>query len=763
MKTDFFSDIKRDLKKEFIETDLVVTGGGLAGVCCAITAAREGIKVVLINDRPVLGGNTSSEIRVWAKGATSNMGNNNRWSREGAVIDEILVENLFRNKEGNPIFFDNVLLDKVMAEKNISLFLNTIVFDIEKKSDKSIAKVFAFNPQNQTNYIFSSKFFADCSGDGIISYLAGASYNIGAEDSNEYNEYFAPNKEEYGELLGHSMFFYMKKHPKPVKYVAPSFALKNVEEKISRLMKPDYFTFEQTGCWYWWLEYGGRLDTIHDTEQIKYELWKVIYGVWDYIKNSGKYPDAANFTLEWVGVIPGKRESRRFNGYYKLSQSDIVSQKNHYDNISYGGWALDLHPADGVYSSLNACNQWHSKGVYPIPYRVYISRDIDNLFFGGRIISTTHVAHASSRVMVTCAHGGQAIGMAAALCVKNELLPEDYIHENKIVELQKKLIEIGHYIPQTNLQLEDNKINISKLKVSSELELSNLTFGGSYYRLIYPIAMLLPLSDYMPKVQLTAKSKEQTSLEVQIRKSIKPFNFTPEITLKSETYALEPGDNTIVIDFSDMEITAGYYFLCFMGNELVELQESQELITGVMPVYNHQNIPVSNYGCQSPPNDIGVDAFEFWSPKRFPKAKNLALSFDPAITSFQADNIKNSLFRPLMGVNAWVSDLKDELPTLTINWDITQKINSIKIFFDTDYDNALENIQYEHPNSTIPYCVKEYHIENDRGEIIYETNSNYQTLNNIVFESSIDTSALKFKFKHPNEHTPASVFGVIID
>ncbi|MEA4852062.1 MAG: FAD-dependent oxidoreductase, partial [Paludibacter sp.] len=325
---------KREVTKIEKKFDLVVVGGGMTGVCCAITAARQGIKVALIQDRPVLGGNASSEVRLWVLGATSHMGNNNRWSREGGVIDEILVENTFRNKEGNPVLFDMVLVDKVLAEKNIELFLNTVVFDVKKSSERVISSVTAFNPQNQTEYIFEADIFADCSGDGIVSYLSGASFRIGAEDKEENLELFAPDKNEYGELLGHSIFFYMKDTGKAVKYVAPDFALKNIESSISKVMKPEYFNVNQHGCKYWWLEYGGRIDTIHDTEAIKYELWKVVYGIWDYIKNSGKYPDSANYTLEWVGVIPGKRESRRFKGHYMLTQQDVIEQRNHYDSVA---------------------------------------------------------------------------------------------------------------------------------------------------------------------------------------------------------------------------------------------------------------------------------------------------------------------------------------------------------------------------------------------------------------------------------------------
>lgn len=195
---------KRANKLEELFYDLVIVGGGLSGVCCAIAAARNNIKVALIQDRPVLGGNASSEVRVWALGATSHMGNNNRWAREGGIIDEIMVENLHCNKEGNPLIFDALLLDKVMSESNIVLYLNTVVHEVEKEG-KRVSKVLAFNPQNSTAYHFSASYFCDASGDGIIGYLAGASYRAGAEETTEFGEGFSPS-EQYGEFLGQTFF-----------------------------------------------------------------------------------------------------------------------------------------------------------------------------------------------------------------------------------------------------------------------------------------------------------------------------------------------------------------------------------------------------------------------------------------------------------------------------------------------------------------------------------------------------------------------------
>lgn len=263
-----FSSSKREMHSRALSAEFVVIGGGFAGVCAAVTAARSGTKTILVQDRPVLGGNASSEVRLWILGATSHMGNNNRWSREGGLVDEILIENLYRNKEGNPVILDTILLEKVYQEPNITLLLNTAVWDIEKADPQTVSKVYAFCSQNSTFYEISGRLFCDASGDGILAYRAGAAFRMGAEEKRCYNEQFAPDKGEFGELLGHSIYFYSLDTGKPVKFVPPSYALKD----ITRIPRWRKISSSEHGCRFWWLEYGGRLDTIHDTEQIKWKF-----------------------------------------------------------------------------------------------------------------------------------------------------------------------------------------------------------------------------------------------------------------------------------------------------------------------------------------------------------------------------------------------------------------------------------------------------------------------------------------------------------
>jgi hypothetical protein len=750
------SGSKRSFVKKEIMSDLVVTGGGLSGVCAAITAARQGCTVTLVQDRPVLGGNCSSEVRLWVLGATSHMGNNNRWAREGGVIDEILVENTYRNPEGNPIILDMVLLDKVVSEPNITLLLNTAVYEVEKRDANSIQSLKAFCSQNQTEYILSAPLFCDASGDGVVGFLSGAAFRMGAESMEEFGEKFAPTK-EYGELLGHTLYFYSKDTGRPVNFVPPAFALNDIT-KIPRFKT---FNAQDFGCKLWWIEYGGRMDTVHDTEEIKWELWKVIYGVWNYIKNSGNFPEAANLTLEWVGTIPGKRESRRFEGDYMLVQQDIVEQRTHEDAVAFGGWSIDLHPADGVFSEKPGCNQWHAKGIYQIPYRCLYSKNISNLFLAGRGISASHVAFGSTRVMATAAYASQAVGMAAAICREENILPADIISKNKIGVLQQRLLKTGQYIPGHVMMDKKDKVQQAVITASSELLLQELPESDFLKPLDLSVAQMIPLqAGKIAPFIVHAQSEVETSLQVELRTSSKAGNHTPDITIATQTLSIHPGRNCLQLAFDVVMDEAGYAFLTFMKNPQVQLHRTHARVTGVLSVFNSVNKAVSNYGKQTPPENIGMDTFEFWCPQRRPEGHNIAFKYSEGLDLFKAGNIRNGIDRPTHQPNAWVADWKDPHPQLTIDWTEAQSISRIDLFFDADYDHPMESVLMHHPETVMPFCVRNYRIKDGAGNLIAEKRDNYLTHNTISLSKPVITDKLIVEVEHPSAEVPAAIFAV---
>lgn len=719
-----FQAAGRTLKHEHLGGDLVVVGGGMAGVCCSITAARQGVRVILVQDRPVLGGNASSEVRLWMLGATSHMGNNNRWAREGGVIDEIMVENVWRNPEGNPILFDSLLLEWVAREPNITLLLNTSVSAAEKTPDNEIRSVSAYCSQSETRYTLSAPLFCDASGDGVLAFLAGAAFRMGAEAASEFGEGLgAPVPTN--ELLGHSLYFYSRDTGKPVTYVPPAFALSDIT-KIPRYRE---LRVSDSGCRLWWLEYGGNMDTVHGTEEIKWELWRVAYGVWNYIKNSGEFPEAASLTLEWMGMIPGKRESRRFEGDYMLTQQDIVEQRRHFDAVSLGGWAIDLHPAEGVYSSAPACTQWHSKGVYQIPLRCMYSRNIPNLFLSGRIISVTHVAMGSTRVMATCAHNGQAVGMAAAMCTEEKMKPRQLLEPARTRCLQQRLLRAGQHIPGVKVGQTDNLASLAQISASSVLQLDALEDSGELRTADLPCALLLPMTaGPVPQITLFADATTATTLHVELWRSSREGNATPDVKLASAAATVEPGKSIpLVFNFNIALEADSHIFVIVEPADGVSLHLSKTQMPGVLTLWQKVNRMVAKSSVQSPPEDSGVDTFAFWLPERRPAARNLATRISPPVRCYEPSMVVNGWARPWSGANAWAPAADDQSPTLRFSWDKPQTVRTIELTFDTDFDHPMESVLLGHPERVMPGCATRFELRTAEGKVIAAVAEHHQT------------------------------------
>ncbi len=739
---------RREFTTVTSRVDVVVAGGGLAGTCCAIAAARAGAKVALIQDRPVLGGNSSSEVRLWVLGATAHNYNNNRWAREGGVLDEILVENMWRNPEGNALLFDTILLELATAEPNLTLRLNTAVIGVAKADDATIRSVRAFCSQNSTMYEIEAPVFCDATGDGAVGFLAGAAFRMGAESAAEFGEKFAPSQ-AYGELLGHSMYFYSKDTGKPVTFTPPAYALAD----ITRVPRWKSFRLGEFGCNLWWIEYGGRLDTVHETETIKWELWKVVYGVWHHIKNSGKFPEAANHTLEWVGQIPGKRESRRFEGPYLINQHDVVEQRRHDDDVAFGGWSIDLHPADGIYSEKPGCDQWHAKGVFPIPYRCLFSRNIRNLFLVGRTMSATHVAFGSTRVMATLSACGLAAGRAAATCAKEGAVPADLVAPDRMKALQRDLLRTGQYIPGVALTDPEDLAKSATITASSEFALAALPPGADWRTLEHDWAQLIPVpAGPAPTVTFTVRAEAATTLALELRRSGKPENFTPDMTISAVVVPLAPGEQDVTIPGGAAIPEPCYLFYVLRKTAGVAVRLSDRWVTGLDSVHHHDD--------QRPEHDIGVETFEFWSPRRRPEGRNLACTIAPALRPFGPANVTNGISRPVAAPNAWVADPGDRGASLTLTWPRPVTIGRIVLSFDTDWNHPMESVLRGHPERAMPFCVKRYRIADGAGRIIHARDDNHQTRNEIRCAAPVTTDRLTVHLDESWGPVPAALFEV---
>ena len=410
--------------------DLVVAGGGVAGMCAAVAAARQGLKVALIHDRPVLGGNNSAEVRVHLGGSIEcapypNLGN--------------MIKEFGHTKKGNAKSAENYEDWKKMSfvenEENISLFLNTHVTDLEMK-DGSIEALLARNIETGELMRFSAPVFSDCTGDASVGYLAGAEWRTGRESLAETGE---PGAVEVADrqVLGASVQWNSKDMGKPSPFPVFEYGKVFTEESVQKV---------KGGEWTW--ETGMLRDQVLEAERVRDHGLLVVYSNWSYLKNhSSVKEEFADRALDWVAYVAGKRESRRLVGDVVLTQNDILNEVPYEDATCATSWSIDLHYPDPANTAFfpgeefkAVCTQEYIE-IYPIPYRCFYSKNIPNLFMAGRNISVTHVALGTVRVMRTTAMMGEVVGLAASVCHRHGCLPRD-VYRTHFADLQA-LMEQG--------------------------------------------------------------------------------------------------------------------------------------------------------------------------------------------------------------------------------------------------------------------------------------------------------------------------------
>lgn len=454
--------------------DVVVVGGGMAGLCAAISSARNGANTALIHARSVLGGNASSEIRIHISGADQGMKQSDY--AEGGLLYELMLENKALNDHFCYSIWDTVLYNAAKKEHLLDVFYDTVMYDAESDNDV-IQSVLCVQSTTEMRYRFHAPLFVDATGNGTLGYYVGAEYRMGSEAKEEFGEADAPEKPN-NHRMGNTILLKAKNMGYPVKFIPPACAKKLSEEQLKKRIHcasmretidcsecPDPEEYKRTSMissaandyGYWWLELmGDSDDIITDYETIRDELIAYCYGLWDHIKNNSEGVHdhgAENYALEWVGAVPGMRESRRLMGDYVLTETDILEHRIFEDAVCYGGWCIDLHAPHGLLDQdrlPSDCGFY--EGVYTIPYRSYYSKNIKNLFMAGRNISTTRLGLASTRIIGCCAIGGEAVGIAAALCAKYGCAPRELAGQH-IKELQQLILKADGFLP--GMQNED--------------------------------------------------------------------------------------------------------------------------------------------------------------------------------------------------------------------------------------------------------------------------------------------------------------------
>ena len=435
--------------------DFVVVGGGISGICAALAASRLGLKVALIQDRYVLGGNNSSEVRVGLGGQI----NIDPYPSLGYLLNEIGPDRI-GNARGAHHYQDDKKMKVVLAEKNITLFMGYTVLEVEKEGS-CITSVVAQEATEQTRIKVSGKYFSDCTGDAHLGYMAGAECRMGREARAEFNEPLAPEKAD-DMTMGVSIEWYCEDWNTPCDF----------PDSLDWGLRLDEYTVEPVhrANWYW--EVGMMDDQVADAEKIRDYGMYVAYSTFSYCKNRySKKEDWQCTHLTWVSHVSGKRESRRIMGDYILREQDLTRPIRHEDETCTTTWRIDQHYPMEKNSKDYPNQEWLSYGVltpidfYALPYRCFYSKDISNMFMAGRNISVTHIALGSTRVMRTCGLIGEVVGMAAAVCARNNAMPRDVYttHFEDLKELMRKgtgrtdvpYTQFYHQVDRTGHQAED--------------------------------------------------------------------------------------------------------------------------------------------------------------------------------------------------------------------------------------------------------------------------------------------------------------------
>ena len=694
--------------------DLVVVGGGLAGICAAISSARVGCHVALVQNRSVLGGNSSSEIRVWVGGASKH--GINRYGRENGIMGELFVENQYRNPDGNPYLWDLLLLEKVKAESNIDLFLDTEVLQVNMKNQQIIESVTGFVQGSETQITFVSDYFIDCTGDGVVAFNAGADFHLGRESHEAFDESLAPEVADQ-KLLGSSLFFYTKDVGHPVKFIKPFFAKNIAKTEIvkSRVIKKD-----DNGCAYWWIEWGGDHDIVHDNEMIRDELQAAVYGIWDYIKNSGQY-DADNLTLEWVGSVAGKREYRRFLGDYMLRQQDIEEQTDFKDKVAFGGWSIDIHPSSGMYTKEAGTEDSVPDGLYHIPLRSLYSRNIHNLFLAGRDISVSHVAFGSTRVMATCAIGGQAAGLAAAFAFKHHILAGD-IYRDHLAEFQRLMLREDSAVLGLSVPDPDDLAQQATITASHTLtEINTYREDSRVYPLHRPIAFSFPVNPVIRSLDLMVDTELGGQLEVSFYQTGRGQNYIPDSLLQTQTVSVAAQTHGwITVPFEWRPQQPQNIFVIVKENSRINLRVSRQEFQGVLSFVNE---PVGELKQPKLHHFVRTSPILEWTNQTFNRQNFV---FRVAQTAaFSVDNLTNGYIRPFAGPNMWVTPVQGQPENVTLTWTEPQLIQEIRLILNDDLNEDLINLHHHRTDFPImPELIKDFTVD-------YLTDDGWQTIANI--------------------------------
>lgn len=641
--------------------DTVVIGGGLAGTFAAVASARQGCRTALVHNRPVLGGNASEEILVEPQGDTTREPLD---PGEGGLIEEV---------RGPVQEYSKRMLQLVQAEPNLELFLNIHATGVEMKGPGQIVAILALDTTTNQRMRFAGKVFIDCTGDGSIGVWAGAEYRHGREPRSMYQESRAPEEAD-GRTMGGTLRYASELRAQPVPFQAPAWAYRFERcEDFGPGRHPQI----HFGGWQWTIEYGGMKNTVEDAEHIRDELLRIVWGMWDHLKNRCPklQKEAQNYELTWVSHVVGKRESRRLIGDYVVTEHDVAKQTLFPDRVAYGGWGIDLHPPGGFWDKGPPAEFSH-KTKFSIPFRSLYSKDVDNLMMAGRCISVSHAALGATRVMITCGVQGQAVGTAAGLCKKYQALPRN-VYQNYIAELQQQLLKDGCYL--IDLPNQDPR----DLALKATASASSVAPGELLEKIatprVHPLncrraVLFRTTADRIDSVALYLHSEnaKPTPLTLGLREARSVHDFQSDKDLARAT-AEVPAQSAGWVTFRfGVQTRPGYYYVWLAPQPGISWALFDQTRPESSRAYHNGKewvqMPETYTFRLDPPSAVYQEKAE--------KPRSLEGAFAPA-------NVNNGFARAVRGwPNAWRPDPKEPLPQwVALDFGLPVRFNTVHVSF----------------------------------------------------------------------------------
>jgi hypothetical protein len=768
--------------KTITETyDIVVCGGGLAGFCAAVAAARNGAKTCLVHNRPVLGGNSSSEVGVTPHGAAAF----HAYARETGIISEALIEEratnhaeIYENGWTNSVW-DMVLYDIAVKTEGLTLHLNTDIRGVEKRDARNISAVLAVVQNAEIDLRLEGRTFIDCTGDGIVADAAGCTWRMGSEGKDEFNEPHAPAVAS-ADTMGNSIHFLCRDMGRPVPFKAPDWAVKH--DDASYFYNQGRLPKDVRGG-FWWIEIGVPYHTIYDAETIRHELTRHALGVWDWMKNKDPLTKekCANYALDWIGQVPGKRESRRVIGRYFMTENDVLNKTVFPDEIAFGGWFVDLHTPGGLlakssepsaaagghedeydtfsdYSAMSYC------GPYGIPLRILMAKDLDNLMMAGRNVSVTHAALGTVRVMGTTALMGEAAGVAAALGLErghdfDRLVSED------IGEIQQRLLANGCFLPNYRNNDAKDLARQAQITATSDAPVHGVApeTPGFHAGLAvwkdqpqYSIERLETRRGQLVAASggridcielcLSNESTETQKIDVELHRAdhIWDYRAEPGAPLAKATLSVPPGGAHWIAWPVDVALPAdiapgSFLRIDALPNKSVLWRAAKKVIPGHMAMY-----AIS-------PNRM----------RRYGNGHTLSYRITPEQRPFDAGQVVSGVTRPHGATNQWVSDPAQPLPqSLELAWEKPQALGEVQLVFP---GHLIREYHAYAPFYRDAQCPRDYAIEVNSGgtwQKLVEVKDNYQRLRKHALPAGTSADKLRVVVTATNGDPSAAIIEV---